>query len=481
MSLRPRRRLPRRSLLVRILGLHAIGIAAAAFITLSAANGLLQYRTRTVERHVLSDQASGILGGIALGPDGAPRIDYALTPISQRERGIFLFAVMDRSGRVLLRSNDPAAVKLTRLRRLDRTRFLTLARQEPVLATIIRPFRLGDTPLWLAVGWNLSMPGVIFDNVLHDFFWYSIGVTLVVLVALLALDLVVMRGALGPLLRVTEAVRGSQRSGDEWRLTLDELPYEILPLAGAYNEALDKVEAAYQLQRAFAADAAHELRTPLAVLQARLETLPGDPIRRLLLGDVAVMTRIVAQLLEIASLERLVVDHAASADPATVCGAVIEALAPMAIAGGRELGLSVGDAPAVRLRVRDQELFQVVRNLVENAINHTRQGTRIDVQVASDGLVTVQDDGPGLPAELHQIIFERFWRRDRRDRSGAGLGLAIVRRIVTSHGGTVTLYSEEGQGCQFMVRLPPVPAASGGNPHRLHADQAAEAGRVVAP
>ncbi len=453
------RRLPRRSLLARILVVHALGIAAAAFVTLGVADAVLQVRARIIEHHVLREQAAGILNGLSLDTAQAVRIDYARTPLSEAGSGLFVFAVLDAQGQVRLRGNDPLSRRFAHLRRLQHVRFLTLRRHPPVLATIIEPIALSGQPFWLAVGWNLSAPGVIFDNILSGYLWYAALITLLMLLLLLGIDLVVVRGAMRPMLRVIEAVRLSNRSGDAWRLSLDELPNEIMPLAGAYNDALDRTEAAYRLQREFVGDAAHELRTPLAVLRARLETLPDHASRRMLLSDVGVMTRIVAQLLEIASLERLLIDADAIADPSAVCASVVEALAPMAIAARCELGLTVA-APPPSLRIRDQELFQVVRNLVENAINHTGDNTCIDVRVEADGLVVVQDDGPGIPPELHQAVFERFWRRDRRDRSGAGLGLAIVQRIVATHGGTITLASTEGAGCRFSIRLPHAPQAN---------------------
>lgn len=446
------RRLPRRSLLTRILVVHALGIAASAFVTLSIADGVLQVRSRIIEHHVLREQANGILNGLSLDATQAVRIDYARTPLSEAGSTLFVFAVLDAQGHMRLHSNDLLSHRLAYLHRVQRIRFLTLRRHPPALATISEPIELSGQPFWLVVGWNLSAPGVIFDNILSGYLLYATLATLVMLLLLLGIDMLMVRSAMRPMLAVIEAVRLSNRSGDAWRLSLDGLPDEIMPLAGAYNDALDRTEAAYRLQREFVGDAAHELRTPLAVLRARLETLPDDICRRMLLSDVGVMTRIVAQLLEIASLERLVIDADAATDPSTVCASVVEALAPMAIAARCELGLTVA-APPSRLRIRDQELFQVVRNLVENAINHTRDGTNIDVRVETDGVVTVQDDGPGIPSELHEMVFERFWRRDRRDRSGAGLGLAIVQRIVINHGGTITLVSADGAGCRFSIRL----------------------------
>lgn len=444
----------RRSLIARILGVHAIGIVVAAALTLGSVNLLLHLRTRGLEHQRLEDQATDIIQGIRVNRDGQLHVDYGATTLARNSHGPFSFIVRATDGDVRLSSSDAAVARLLDIRLSLNKRFLVL-RDGDVLSTVTHLFNLKGQHYWITVAWNLSAPGVIFDNILDGFLGYSTAIALALLSVLLCVDLLVMRVSLRPLLRVAQSVRQSQRC-DDYRLGLHQLPREILPMAKAYNDALDRAEDAHRLQREFTADAAHELRTPLAVLQARIETLEPSATRRHLVLDVQLMSRIVSQLLQIASQERSATDAPHATDPAAVCRDVVEALAPMAVAAQRELGLTLPKEAVPHLWINGDDLFQVLRNLVENAIHHTGPGTCIDVAVSSDGMLTVSDDGPGIPADLQGKVFERFWRRERRTGNGAGLGLAIVHRLVARSGGTVELESDVGKGCRFTVRLSPV-------------------------
>ncbi len=111
-------------------------------------------------------------------------------------------------------------------------------------------------------------------------------------------------------------------------------------------------------------------------------------------------------------------------------------------------------------------LFQAIRNLVENALAHTPQGTTVEVKVEPQGVARVMDRGPGVAAAERELVFQRFWRRDRSESGGAGLGLSIVWRVVEAHSGFVTVESRAGGGAAFVIRLnktsPPSRLALGG-------------------
>jgi signal transduction histidine kinase len=103
-------------------------------------------------------------------------------------------------------------------------------------------------------------------------------------------------------------------------------------------------------------------------------------------------------------------------------------------------------------------LFQAVRNLVENAVTHTAPGTTVEISANRDGSIVVGDAGPGIPAEQRELIFQRFWRGDRRRADSAGLGLAIVARIVSAHGGSIAVRNGPVRGAVFSVQLRLVPS-----------------------
>jgi signal transduction histidine kinase len=213
------------------------------------------------------------------------------------------------------------------------------------------------------------------------------------------------------------------------------------------------------VQREFIADAAHELRTPLAILRARIDMIGDEKTAEPLRRDVDTMGRTVAQLLDIAEMEGLRVDEAECADLQRLAAETVAHVAPLALARRRDIELSGAEGP-VWVRGNAEALSRAVRNLVENAIHHTPEGTTVSVDVDDAGIVRVSDRGPGVPYEDRELIFRRFWRRDRRRTGNAGLGLSIVARVVEAHGGSIAVGDREGGGAVFAITLqPPTPRA----------------------
>src|SRR5207237_5715744 len=139
------------------------------------------------------------------------------------------------------------------------------------------------------------------------------------LLFLLAIDIVIFRRALRPLLKASEMAKKINPTRTDIRLPPEEIPKEILPLVEAVNQALDRLEQGFRVQREFTADAAHELRTPLAILRTRIDTLADQKVSKVLREDIEGMSRIVSQLLDIAELDTLVVDPLEQADLHAVC------------------------------------------------------------------------------------------------------------------------------------------------------------------
>jgi signal transduction histidine kinase len=220
----------------------------------------------------------------------------------------------------------------------------------------------------------------------------------------------------------------------------------------AVNKALDRLEAGFRIQREFTADAAHELRTPLTILRSRIDTPTACDICKVLNRDIDGMARIVSQLLDIAELETLSLDPLEKADLRAICAEVAEFAAPLALAKDKEIALSGCDG-SVWISGDSEMLSRAIRNLVENAINYSPPGTTVEIVVESSGVVRVLDEGPGIKEDERELIFQRFWRQDRRRAGSAGLGLSIVHRVAEAHAAIIGIENRPGGGASFSLNF----------------------------
>ena len=279
----------------------------------------------------------------------------------------------------------------------------------------------------------------------------GLSATFVLLYA--ALAFVVMRRAIAPLRLASAraAAIGPRSSG--MRLPVAGMPREVLPLIEAINGALDRLDAALDAQRRFTADAAHELLTPLAVLTAGLDADRDKKHAAELRADVDRMTAIVTQLLELAELDALEPTEGEAADLREICLEVVSTMAPVAYRQRKAIELTGVERP-VMVRGCAKALARALRNVVENAVVHTPQGTAVEVRLGENGSVQILDHGPGVPPAERELIFQRFWRGAKRDRPGAGLGLSIAKRVLDTCGGTIEVGDAPGGGAMFSLTVP---------------------------
>ena len=379
-------------------------------------------------------------------------------PYAQEISG-FAFSVMDGSGHVLLSSEaDKGALGPLPVRRGE-----AVFRRKTGKGTYFGasfPEAMAGRPIWIQVEQNQENPDVVLDDVVAQFLPAAGWLTAALLAFLLMADIVIVRRALKPIVRASRLAGEISPSNMDLRLPSEDMPSEITPLVVAVNQAFDRLEQGFRAQRDLTTDVAHELRTPLSVLRMRVEFLPDAEVRRRLLADIDVMSRLVNQLLSIAELETMVIGPADQADLRQVCLEVVELLAPLAVAQDKALELT-GARRGVKVHGQPDLLFQAVRNLVENAIRHSPPQGVVTVEVCEGGVVKVLDRGPGVPQAMKARLFERFWRGRRKERSavggGAGLGLSIVARIAEEHGGTVSVEDRPGGGAVFSVTLRPMP------------------------
>jgi two-component system OmpR family sensor kinase len=285
--------------------------------------------------------------------------------------------------------------------------------------------------------------------------------------ALLA-GLATARRAMEPVQELTLAAREIEKTRDpSLKIPRPQADDEVAELAEtlesmlhALDDARTETEATLLRQREFVADASHELRTPLTSVLANLElleeTLEGEQREAAAsaLRSSRRMRRLVADLLLLARADagREVIHR-----PIDLSDVVLAAAAELEpVAGDHEIFVSAPEGANME-GVQD-ELHRLVLNLMENALRHTDPGTAVEATVERQNghvVLAVEDDGPGIPAELQEKVFERFFRA-HGDRSGSsGLGLSIVRAVAESHGGRVTLEPPlDGRGARFVVRFP---------------------------
>lgn len=363
--------------------------------------------------------------------------------------GYFLMQLEDRQGRRLFMSPEGGAASLRGVagQFTDQT----------VNGERYHVFR-GDTARWTVLigqprldgGWLLARLG---SNL-------AMSIFIAFPFVLLPVWLAVARG-LRPLRRLSDTI-AARGPDDLSPLGCDARYAELKPVADALDHLLAKLRSKIAREHAFVEDAAHELRTPMAVIAAQvhvLEKAAGLDERRVaarhLEHAIARASHLVQQLLDLARIDSAATSSAAAVDVAQLLRHAMAVAAPAAMA--RDIDLSL-EAPDVLLHRLEPHAFQsIVQNLLDNASRYVQRGGQVVVGLGERHgmlVLTVADDGPGIAASEQALVFERFYRVAGNDASGSGLGLAIVAQAVKRLHGTVRLEPGiRGRGCTFVVEL----------------------------
>jgi signal transduction histidine kinase len=310
---------------------------------------------------------------------------------------------------------------------------------------------------------------------------YSFGALGVLFVASLGVGWVVAGRVLRPIGRITSVARDIQATDLSRRIELPGPDDELKQLADTFDAMLARLDAAFEAQRQFTADASHELRNPLAIIRTNVDVAMADPHADPddLRHTMAVvkrasdrMARLVDDLLALARRQEPTLEHELVDLGVAVAEASDDFVVP---AAARDIVLDRAIAPGVVVTGDRDALKRAVANLLDNAVRLAPAGSRIRLATGSEGgraWIAVADEGPGISTEDQPHVFDRFWRADKarsRADGGTGLGLAIVRQIVEGHGGHVRLQSKVGLGSSFViwlpVTIPPAPADGTARPH----------------
>ena len=454
-----------RSVVSRIVALHLLAIVVTSIFMPVTLFLMLDHAAKGLHQRALREQAAEILRYLDIASRGTPRLSLPpdLAAFYSEDYGRAAFAVLDRSGQVLF-SSPPAKHPIAALPPAGKPfQFFSQERDGDEYYGVTVTADVDGMPLFLQVNEDLAHRDVLIDDIVAGFFTRVGWITAPILLLLLAIDVVIFRRAVKPIVAASALAEQIGPDRTELRLPESGMPAEVLPLVRAVNDAFDRLDAGFRGQREFTADAAHELRTPLAILRTQIDMIGDNEVAKPLRHDVESMSRLVNQLLEISELDSLFIAEDETADLVAIAGDVAAFLAPLALSQNKTVAV-IGARRPVRVRGNGDAIARAVRNLVENGLAHTAPGTTVELWVSAEGTISVLDRGPGVPTALREQIFRRFWRRDRRRGGNAGLGLAIVARIAEMHRAEVTIEDRPGGGAVFALRfaavLPEKPAAA---------------------
>lgn len=371
----------------------------------------------------------------------------------------FLVQLTDHQGQLLFRSPLGDETQINDLTPID----AGAAVNDKAVSNTINGKRYqlfrGETPHWvLVLGEPAAPPGLLLARISSNL---TVSVLIAVPLFLLPVWFAVTRG-LRPLRRLSKAI-AARGPDDLTPLAPDATYAELIPLTDALDRLFSQLRAKVAREQSFVQDAAHELRTPIAVIaaQAHVMLLAEDGKAR---GDAAAhldaaiarMSHLIEQLLCLARIDASSMPSVTMLDVAELLRGELANAAPQALARQIELSLEAPDQLTHRLDA--QALQSIVQNLLSNALRYTQNGGEIALELSEhqDQLrLSVADNGPGIAQAEQALVFERFYRVTGTDVAGSGLGLAIVAAAVARLRGTVRLEPGlHGRGCCFIVEIP---------------------------
>jgi len=450
----------RPSLSATMLMAATVSLLAVAVLVFAVVTILMHVQPSFVGRRGLTETSVRVAEAIRFDASGEP-VSVALSPAKTRlfdalQSDVF-YRIVDRHGGVLLSSDgQPLAITPNGEAFNPIRGSFDVQRGDTTLHVLVVPVGPADKPSWLQVARSERFDEAVLQNegsVARDTAVAAIATALIVVGAIVCFT---TRRMLGQLRGLGEAAARIDPYNLTQRLEVAGLPAEVAPLVEVFNSVLERLERGFRLQQEFLATAAHELKTPIALMRGQLE-LSGAGDTAALMKDLDHMARHVQQLLHLAEAsepQNYVIEHV---DVAQIASDTVGQLARLA--GAKQIQVDLGHMGAVMVAADRGAVQVLVRNLLENAIHHSSNGAPIVMTVSEHGL-HVRDHGCGIAAQDLPLLFKRFWRGAHRRDEGAGLGLAICKEISERHGWTIAAV-DCGVGAQFSVwfhRRPDAPS-----------------------
>jgi signal transduction histidine kinase len=428
----------------------------------------------------LNGWAANTLAAVRYSDANVPDLlfDPALIPPPSNRRHPDLFEIRRSNGDLLARSGALPSVELGQ----GGTFANLVVNGVPYRAIVLRQVPVLDreenisVPQRVTVTYAASLVGM--REQLAELGFSVAGVSLLLLFVVSAVAAWGVRRGLEPLRELAGQAGAISVLNWEFRPPAQaSMAKELAPLTGAIETVLDRLRESFRQQRDFTSDAAHELKTSVAIVKSTLQTLlqrprPEHEYRaglESMLEDCGRLEDLLARLLRLARIEQWAENgmkrKLGITEVTSTCEAAISRI--QALAQARNIEIELIAPQEVHLQADPEDLEVIWVNLLENALQYSPTGSRVAIQVMRNGggtaCVSVEDAGPGIPEEQLPHVFQRFYRGDpsrSRSTGGFGLGLAICKAMVTAYGGQIQAINRDGQGTEMRVQLPIQPELS---------------------
>lgn len=445
----------RRSLSTNLIVSAALAIVAVIALVFGLWTALMTIDPTWLRQRDLAGTADHVVEALRFDADDRPvsvELSRNMQRVVEALPADYFYQVLDERGAVLLSSNGSRDSLFSLDSPLPLSR-QTLERQRNGLAlrALVVPVQRPKRLTYVVTARSARFDDALLEEAASLTRMTALVASSLALTLFGAVVFITLRRMLRRLRDISDAAARIEPSNFTARLEIQGVPAEITPLIQSFNAALARLERGYRVQQEFLATAAHELKTPLALMRGQIE-VEGASDTGALLKDLDHMGRQVHQLLHLAEVSEASNFSLEPLDAAPVVAEAIEFLSRLT--QSRRVTVNLQRPPAPVTVVADRgALFVLMRNLVENAVHHTPEHSTIKVAVDWDG-ITVRDQGKGIAPEDLPHLFKRFWRGPGRRDEGAGLGLSICDEIVRAHGWTLSATNAPGHGpagAQFQI------------------------------